>query len=749
MKTGALLGFYAGQDYLDSQLNWAALGGAPGSAFKPFALAAGLKAGFSLKDTFDGNSPYTFEDGSEVVNEGEGGGTNYGSAISLLKATEDSVNTAYADLTDSLPNGPQKILNTAVSMGIPRNTPGLEPNDAIALGSATLSPITMANAYATIANGGVHHDLFMVKKVSRSSDGKVLYRAPRKKNRVLPDDIDRDVSYALQQVVKSGTGQNAQALGRPAAGKTGTATNDDGDVSSSWFVGYTPQVVDGRDVRARQGQRGAQRLPAELLRRRLPDPHLAAVMQAVLEGTDPEDFPPAAFVDGDAPDDGPRAVHAAAEADQEGEAQANKPKPPTPHAGASPTQPAPPSQPGNAGGNGGGNGGGNPDPRRAVRSDGPHLHPVNARGTPRAPASPTGRRRADPGGPVRPLDERGGRRPGRLGTPVRTAGGRRSGCCSPCSRWSSRSRLVQHEPCLQTNWASDQARYAKACYSDIPYLYTGRGFAEGLWPYADTDGRYQVMEYPVGISYLAWAAAKITQLDPSGPPVARAARTSTPDALWSLPGMAKEVNTYFLVTALLLCAVRAARDLVHGRGPPAAALGRDAVRAVARLLLTGLINWDLMAVAFVAGALWAWARGRPVLTGVMIGLGAATKLYPLFLLGAILVVAWRRASTRCLRRRPPALRWRAGRWSTLPAWLTGFEQWKVFWRFNSERGADLGSVWLVADPRTGTRSPPHTINPWSWAALRRGLRWRWPCSGCAPRGPRGWPSSASWWWPGS
>src|ERR1700712_2797618 len=65
VKTGALMGFYAGQDYLKSQLNWAALGGSPGSAFKPFALAAALKAGFSLKDTFDGNSPYTFENGSK------------------------------------------------------------------------------------------------------------------------------------------------------------------------------------------------------------------------------------------------------------------------------------------------------------------------------------------------------------------------------------------------------------------------------------------------------------------------------------------------------------------------------------------------------------------------------------------------------------------------------------------------------------------------------------------------------------
>ena len=175
------------------------------------------------------------------MNEGEGTGNNYGSAISLTTATEQSVNTAYSDLTQSLPNGPKDILKTAVAMGIPRKTPGLEANNAIALGSATISPINMANAYATIANGGVHHKWFTVKKVTRASDDKVLWRAPRKTNRVLPADLDSDVSYALQQVVTNGTGQNALALGRPAAGKTGTATNDDGDVSSSWFVGYTPR----------------------------------------------------------------------------------------------------------------------------------------------------------------------------------------------------------------------------------------------------------------------------------------------------------------------------------------------------------------------------------------------------------------------------------------------------------------------------------------------------------------------------
>ena len=64
--TGALRGFYGGQDYLDSQINWAVAGGMVGSTMKPFTLAAALENGFSLKDTFEGNSPYEFPDGLEV-----------------------------------------------------------------------------------------------------------------------------------------------------------------------------------------------------------------------------------------------------------------------------------------------------------------------------------------------------------------------------------------------------------------------------------------------------------------------------------------------------------------------------------------------------------------------------------------------------------------------------------------------------------------------------------------------------------
>ena len=66
------------------------------------------------------------------------------------------------------------------------------------------------------------------------------------------------------------------------------------------------------------------------------------------------------------------------------------------------------------------------------------------------------------------------------------------------------------------------------------------------------------------------------------------------------------------------------------------------------LLLTGLINWDMLAVVLVAGALFTWARGRPVATGVLIGLGTATKLYPLFLLGPIAIICLRERRYRDL-----------------------------------------------------------------------------------------------------
>lgn len=293
--------------------------------------------------------------------------------------------------------------------------------------------------------------------------------------------------------------------------------------------------------------------------------------------------------------------------------------------------------------------------------------------------------------------------------------------------------LVHQVPCLQTDWSSDEARYGKMCYSDVPYLYTGRGMAEGLWPYADTGGRYEVMEYPVGISYLAWAVARATLLQPVGPPLSQR-HAAEPQALWGMPGMATEVDRYFLLTAVVLfvCLLVATGLLaaVHRRRP------WDALLLVLSpsLLLTDLVNWDLLAVVLVAAVLWAWSRDRPLLTGVMIGLGTAVKLYPLFLLGGVVLIALRRRWTRGA---VLAIVGAAAAWALaqVPAWVTGPAQWEVFWRFNSQRGADLGSLWLVLR-HAGLDASVTTINTWSWALF--GL----VCAGVAllalraPRMPR-------------
>ena len=301
--TGALRGMYGGQDYLKSQINWAVAGGQPGSTFKAFAVAAAIKDGFSLKDTFDGNSPYYFPDGSTVQNQGAGGGTDYGSAISMLTATEDSVNTAFIDMTVSMDNGPQKIIDTAGELGIPKRTPGLKPEPGVALGSATINPIDMANGYASIANGGQTNNWYVLSKVE-SAEGDELFKEKKKETRALSEDIAADTSYALQQVVTSGSGTAALELGRPAAAKTGTATNAKGDVSSSWFVGYTPQLSTAVMYVRGDGNDKLDGYLPEFYGGAYPARTWTATMQKALEGTEVLDFPEPVFVDGDAPTEG-------------------------------------------------------------------------------------------------------------------------------------------------------------------------------------------------------------------------------------------------------------------------------------------------------------------------------------------------------------------------------------------------------------------------------------------------------------
>lgn len=279
--------------------------------------------------------------------------------------------------------------------------------------------------------------------------------------------------------------------------------------------------------------------------------------------------------------------------------------------------------------------------------------------------------------------------------------------------------MVQKNTCYQASWQNGDTRYSHMCYSDLPYLYTGRGFVELNWPYSGDEqvrARYDVMEYPAGISYFAWGSAWVTHWL-SGSPDLSPRYGKSVGKLTEEKAIQREMRLFVTVNAIGLAAVTllAAWFLagVHRRRPWDAAL----FALSPMLALTGLVNWDLLAVVTVAGALWAWSRDRPVLTGVLIGVGAAIKLYPLFLLGGVLVIC---ARDRRLMRFATAAVAAAGAWvvTNLPAYLTGREQWDVFWRFNADRGADLGSIWLVIQQvRDGSEAfsfHPVTINQASW-----------------------------------
>ena len=111
--------------------------------------------------------------------------------------------------------------------------------------------------------------------------------------------------------------------------------------------------------------------------------------------------------------------------------------------------------------------------------------------------------------------------------------------------------MVQKSGCYEGYWSNDD-RYTHMCYSDLPYLYTGRGFAELHWPYVDDDSvraRYPAMEYPVVISYWAWWSAEITQRLSGNPDVSERAGMPV-DSLGARPEIRTEMLRFVAVNAI-------------------------------------------------------------------------------------------------------------------------------------------------------------------------------------------------------
>lgn len=228
-------------------------GFSPGSSFKPLILAEWLNSGRSLSQVVAGQPRDWPGDSWRGSCPEAGGFPKYGVKnalasenvqMSVAKATALSVNTAYVAMANQLDLCSAR--DTALTLGFHR-ADGLEFEvvPSMALGSQNASPMTMASVYQTFANRGVNCEpraIVSIAKLDGSEvlgpDGNPIVPPDVKCSQVIRQEVADGVTYALTGVMEYGTGKSL-GIGRPAAGKTGTAQEN----THLWFVGFTPQVV--------------------------------------------------------------------------------------------------------------------------------------------------------------------------------------------------------------------------------------------------------------------------------------------------------------------------------------------------------------------------------------------------------------------------------------------------------------------------------------------------------------------------
>jgi penicillin-binding protein 1A len=243
-KTGAIRAMLSGKDYRRDQLDLAWRGTRQvGSAFKPFTLVAAFQENMPPGTVYSSRSPYcspAWTSADHCVSNAEGGDRGY---IDLWTATQDSVNVVFAQL--ALDVGPSAIVDAAHAMGI---TAPLDAVPSITLGTEEVSTLDMASAYSTLADDGTHCEPYAISRVLLPG-GDALYRHRASCEQAIDPAIAHQVTAMLQRVVCCGTG-TAAGLGRPVAGKTGTAQ----DYTNVYFAGYTPQVATAVWVGFPEGQ---------------------------------------------------------------------------------------------------------------------------------------------------------------------------------------------------------------------------------------------------------------------------------------------------------------------------------------------------------------------------------------------------------------------------------------------------------------------------------------------------------------
>jgi uncharacterized membrane protein len=227
--------------------------------------------------------------------------------------------------------------------------------------------------------------------------------------------------------------------------------------------------------------------------------------------------------------------------------------------------------------------------------------------------------------------------------------------------------FLSKQACRAGAWNTGVGQYQAHCYTDIYPLYFTEGLSAGKVPYLDHP-----VEYPVLIGAAMQAVAWVVR--PISDPYLRGRE---------FYDVTVAVLALFTVAAVLATAYLAGRErrwtaLLVALSPA--------------VILAAFINWDLIAMGLATLGMAAWASRRQVLAGVLLGLAVATKFYPVFLFGPLLVLCLRAGRLRAFwaTAGAAALAWLA---VNLPVAIAAPDGWLKFYRLNESRPADWGSIW--------------------------------------------------------
>ena len=232
--TGEIKAMIGGYSFEDSKFNRATQAlRQVGSSFKVYVYADALEKGSTPFDTIV-DLPYTTISGGQPYSP-RNYDEKFEGTITLRRALAGSRNVPAVKLAEIV--GIITVVDMTRRFGVSTSLPPYLP---LALGAADMKLLEHVSAFTVFPNDGIRIDPHMIRRVT-SYDGALLEEAHPEVHDVVSPDVARTMTAMLEEVIQFGTGVQAKALGRPAAGKTGTTQ----DYTDAWFVGFTPQITAG------------------------------------------------------------------------------------------------------------------------------------------------------------------------------------------------------------------------------------------------------------------------------------------------------------------------------------------------------------------------------------------------------------------------------------------------------------------------------------------------------------------------